>query len=90
MAHSFDTDSEAAGLCAFVDASPSPFHACAEAGRLLEAAGFSHLAETDTFPTRTGRHFLIRGGSLIAWSTETSGGPATQTVPTCGSSLSLT
>jgi len=24
MAHSFDTDTEAAGLCAFVDASPPP------------------------------------------------------------------
>src|SRR5665811_38491 len=77
MAHSFDTDSEAAGLCAFVDASPSPFHACAEAGRRLEAADFSHLAETDAFPTGPGRHYLIRGGSLIAWSTESAGGPAT-------------
>lgn len=28
MAIIFDTDSKAAGLCAFVDASPSPFHAC--------------------------------------------------------------
>ena len=77
MAHSFVTDSEAAGLCAFVDASPSPFHACAEAGRRLEAAGFSLLAETDAFPTERGRHYLIRGGSLIAWSSERAGGPAT-------------
>jgi len=77
MAHSFDTDTEAAGLCAFVDASPSPFHACAEAGRMLEAAGFSLLVETDAFPTEPGRHYLIRGGALIAWSTETTGSPAT-------------
>ena len=77
MAHSFDTDSEAAGLCAYVDASPSPFHACAEAGRRLEAAGFSLLAETDVFPADPGRHYLIRGGSLIAWSSETAEGPAT-------------
>jgi len=77
MAHSFDTDTEAAGLCAFVDASPSPFHACAEAGSRLEDAGFSLLAETDAFPTEGGRYYLIRGGSLIAWSTETAGGPAT-------------
>lgn len=77
MAHSFDTDSEAAGLCAYVDASPSPFHACAEAGRRLEAAGFSLLAETDVFPVEPGRHYLIRGGSLIAWSSETAEGPAT-------------
>jgi aspartyl aminopeptidase len=73
MAHSFDTVSEATGLCAFVDASPSPFHACAEAGRQLEAAGFSLLAETDAFPTEPGRHYLIRGGALIAWSTEAGG-----------------
>jgi aspartyl aminopeptidase len=77
MAHSFDTDSEAAGLCAFVDASPSPFHACAEAGRQLAAAGFSLVAETDAFPTEPGRHYLIRGGSLMAWSTEVARGPAT-------------
>jgi len=77
MAHSFDTDTEAAGLCAFVDASPSPFHACAEAGRRLEASGFSLLVETDAFPTEPGRHYLIRGGSLIAWSTEMAGGPTT-------------
>jgi aspartyl aminopeptidase len=77
MAISFDTDSEAAGLCAFVDASPSPFHACAQAAQRLEAAGFGLLAETEAFPGEVGRHYLIRGGSLIAWSTETSDGPAT-------------
>jgi len=77
MAHSFDTDTEAAGLCAFVDASPSPFHACAEAGKRLEAGGFRLLVETDAFPTEPGRHYLIRGGSLIAWSTEMAGGPTT-------------
>jgi aspartyl aminopeptidase len=77
MAHSFETDSEAAGLCAYVDASPSPFHACAEAGRRLEAVGFSLLTETDAFPTERGRHYLVRGGSLIAWSSETASGPAT-------------
>jgi aspartyl aminopeptidase len=77
MAHSFDTDLEATGLCAFVDASPSPFHACAEAARQLEAAGFSLLAETDAFPAGPGRHYLIRGGALIAWSTEAAGGPTT-------------
>jgi aspartyl aminopeptidase len=77
MAHSFDTDSEATGLCAYVDASPSPFHACAEAAARLEDAGFSLVLETDAFPTEVGRHYLIRGGALVAWSTETAGGPAT-------------
>ena len=77
MAHSFDTDSEATGLCAFVDASPSPFHACAEAGARLAAAGFSLLSETDAFPVEPGRYYLIRGGSLIAWSSEAASGPTT-------------
>ena len=77
MAHSFDTDLEATGLCAFVDASPSPFHACFEAARQLEAAGFSLLAETEAFPAAPGRHYLIRGGALIAWSTEAAGVPTT-------------
>jgi aspartyl aminopeptidase len=80
MAPTFDADSEAAALCAFVDASPSPFHACAQAGQRLEAAGFSLLTETDEFPAEPGRHYLIRGGSLVAWSTEAASGtrgPAT-------------
>jgi len=82
MAPSFDTshpsDSVAAGLRAYIDASPSPFHACAEAGRQLEDAGFTLLAETDAFPIEGGRHYLVRGGSLVAWSSEAAGGgPAT-------------
>jgi aspartyl aminopeptidase len=77
MANSFVTDSEAVGLCAYVDASPSPFHACAEAARRLEAAGFTLLAETDPFPAERGRHYLIRGGSLVAWCSESAAGPAT-------------
>jgi len=81
MAHNFDTDSEAEGLCAFVDASPSPFHACAEAGRLLAAAGFGLLAETDAFPAERGRYYLIRGGSLIAWSSEAGDGPSAPATP---------
>jgi aspartyl aminopeptidase len=76
MAHHLDTDVEARGLCAFVDASPSPFHACRQAGQRLESAGFRLLAEIDAFPTEPGRYYLIRGGSLIAWSSEAAGSPA--------------
>jgi len=70
MPHSFDTDTEAAGLIDFIDASPSPFHAVAGAGRMLDAAGFHEVQEVDAFPTDPGRHYLVRGGSLVAWSTE--------------------
>ncbi len=69
-------DDHAAGLCDFVDACPSPFHACARVGTLLEGAGFVRLRETDAWPGEPGRHYVVRGGSLAAWSTERAGGPA--------------
>ena len=81
MAHSFDTDTEAQGLIDFVDASPSPFHACAEAAVRLTEAGFVEVVETEPFPTDPGARFMVRGGSLIAWDTRgahgTGAGPAT-------------
>jgi len=77
MPHTFDTDVEATGLCSYVDASPSPFHACAEAAVRLEAAGFVLLDETAAWPTAPGRYCLRRGGSLVAWSSEHAAGPAT-------------
>ncbi|MGH2393593.1 MAG: M18 family aminopeptidase, partial [Candidatus Limnocylindria bacterium] len=77
MPHRFETDTEAAGLCAYVDASPSPFHACAEAATRLGQAGFTRLAETDAWPGEPGRYYVERGGSLVAWSSEHAGGPAT-------------
>ncbi|MPY96189.1 MAG: M18 family aminopeptidase, partial [Acidimicrobiia bacterium] len=53
-------------LLRFIDASPTPFHACAEAARLLEAAGFAAVRETDVLPGE-GSWFLVRGGTLVAW-----------------------
>ena len=61
-----DVESVADGLAAFLDASPTPFHACAGAAGLLEAAGFVRLAETGV-ARGSGRHYLIRDGSLVAW-----------------------
>src|SRR3954465_13781233 len=55
-------------LRAFVDASPSPFHAVAELARRLRAAGFTELAETDAWELGPGgEHFVVRHGSLIAF-----------------------
>jgi len=67
----------AAGLIDYLAASPSPFHACATSARLLGDAGFRAVTETDAFPADPGRYFLIRGGSLVAWSSEHAAGPAT-------------
>ena len=65
MAHSFDTDTEAQGLIDYVDASPTPFHACEQAASSLAAEGFTEVVETEAWPTEPGRHYLVRGGSLI-------------------------
>ncbi len=56
----------AEGLCTFIDASPSPFHACRSAADRLLASGFAELSESDPWPAG-GDHFVVRGGSLIAW-----------------------
>ncbi|WP_395726204.1 M18 family aminopeptidase [Nakamurella sp.] len=69
-------DGTAAGLCAFLDASPTPFHACATAAALLDDAGFRRLDERDRWPGTGGGYYLIRGGSLIAWRTGDDPDPA--------------
>jgi aspartyl aminopeptidase len=56
-------------MLAFIDASPSPFHACDTAGGQLEASGFARLSESDPWPSGPGKHYLRRGGSLVAWAT---------------------
>ncbi len=57
-------------LGAFVSASPSSFHAVAEAVRRLEEAGFTALLETAAWEAEevAGDRFVVRDGSLIAWS----------------------
>ena len=55
-------------LCAFIDASPSPFHLCATVAQRLTDAGYTELAETDRWnDAAAGRYFTVRAGSLIAW-----------------------
>jgi aspartyl aminopeptidase len=51
----------------FIDASPSPYHACESAARMLERAGFSRLEEVDAWDATPGAFYVIRGGSLVAW-----------------------
>lgn len=55
-------------LCAFVAASPSPYHAAREAARRLTAAGFSRLDERDAWSLEPGdRRYVERGGTLVAF-----------------------
>ena len=67
----------AAQLCSFVDASPSPFHVCVTVGAALEEAGFTRVAEQSAWPSAPGNYYLVRGGSLVAWSTLAATGAAT-------------
>lgn len=60
----------ASGLGEFIDASPSPFHACATAATRLRDAGYTELSELDRWPEQPGRYFTVRAGSLVAWSAQ--------------------
>ena len=55
-------------LRAFIDVSPTPFHAVAEMTRRLALAGFTPLDETERWALTPGaKHWVVRdGGSLIA------------------------
>lgn len=65
----------AAGLCDFIDASPSPFHVCATVAARLAAAGFTELSEADRWPAEPGRYFTVRAASLVAWNSVGGDGP---------------
>ena len=54
-------------LIRFIDASPSPYHAAAEALRRLTGAGFTELPPADAWPSGPGRYVVVDGGSLFAW-----------------------
>ncbi|MFC5909652.1 M18 family aminopeptidase [Streptacidiphilus monticola] len=54
-------------LIAYLQASPSPFHAVAAAAERLEKAGFRQVEETAVWEGTPGGRFLVRGGALVAW-----------------------
>jgi aspartyl aminopeptidase len=63
-------DSLATEMMKFIDASPTPFHMCAEGATMLLAAGFVELAETDAWRPLLkpgGKYFYVRGGCLVAF-----------------------
>ncbi|WP_431956099.1 M18 family aminopeptidase [Nocardia lijiangensis] len=62
------TTATAEGLCAFIDDSPSPFHVVRTVAQELDAHGFTRLSEAAAWPAETtGRRYVVRGGSLVAW-----------------------
>lgn len=57
----------ALGLARFIDASPSPYHACRNVAERLEGAGFQRLDEGAAWTELPERAYLQRGGSIMAW-----------------------
>lgn len=55
------------GFAAFITASPSSYHAAAEAASQLSAAGFTALTEAEEWPREAGRYLVVRDGAIIAW-----------------------
>ncbi len=54
-------------LLGYIDRSPTPYHAVAESGRRLEAAGFRPLPETETWSFSPGDRFhVVRGDGTLA------------------------
>ncbi len=51
----------------FLAASPTSYHACAEATRLLAEAGFVPQRESDPWDASPGGHFVQRDGAIIAY-----------------------
>ena len=56
-----------AGLLAFIDSCPTPFHVVERVAEALVSSGFAELDEADDWPDAAGRRFVRRGGSLVAW-----------------------
>ncbi|WP_030259221.1 M18 family aminopeptidase [Streptomyces violens] len=64
-------------LMSFLAASPSPYHAVANAAARLEKAGFRQVVETDAWDGEAGGRYVLRGGALIAWYVPEGATPAT-------------
>lgn len=62
-----DTDATAKDLLAYIDASPTPYHAVRETARRLTQHGYRALDEREPWALQPGdRVYVIRGGTSIA------------------------
>lgn len=53
-------------LLAFIDQSPTPYHAVLEVTRRLDAAGFAELDEREAWRLAPGgKHYVVRGGGTV-------------------------
>ena len=53
-------------LCAFLDASPTPFHAVSSMVAMLAEAGFTELSDDTNWSLKpSGKYYVVRNGSSI-------------------------
>ncbi|MAT04195.1 MAG: M18 family aminopeptidase [Acidimicrobiaceae bacterium] len=64
-------------LRAFLDASPSPFHAAANTADRLDAAGFTEVGSTESWRDLPESGYVRRDGAVIAWHTPPGAGADT-------------
>lgn len=62
-------------LLAYLDASPSPWHAAESSARRLLAAGFTELPVSAAWSDVPDRGFVRRGGALVGWHRGSTTGP---------------
>ena len=62
-------------LMAYLDSSPSPWHATASAIARLVAAGFVEVAATDAFNDVPAKGYMQRGAAVVAWHHGSQAGP---------------
>ena len=62
-------------LIAYLDASPSPWHAAASSAERLTAAGFTEVPFTAEWSDVPRKGFVRRGAALVAWSRGADAGP---------------
>ncbi|SDZ09459.1 M18 family aminopeptidase [Herbiconiux ginsengi] len=72
-----DTSTYIDDFAEFIRSSPSSYHAAAETGRRLDAAGFRARRETDAWSAEPGLFYAIRDGAIIAWVVPEGAGPLT-------------
>ncbi|MCY7300612.1 MAG: M18 family aminopeptidase, partial [Ilumatobacteraceae bacterium] len=60
-------DSHLNDLMAYLDSSPSPWHATASAIQRLAAAGFQEVSATDQFVDVPAKGYVQRGAAVVAW-----------------------
>ncbi len=64
-----ETNDLNAGLCDFIQASPTPFHAAANLAAALTTAGYQELSEAEVWQLEAGQAYFVRrnSSSLIAF-----------------------